>query len=103
MAKQFLPSVLTANDLVEGHSVFLCPEGWQPDIAQALVAVTPEQAEELLALGQRYVGENAVVGPYLIDVNLEDRAPVPVLRRERIRAAGVPSIPVSPALDRAAA
>lgn len=97
MAKQFLPKVLTANNLVEGHSVFLCAEGWHRDISRAMVSVTPEQAAELEALGNRHVRANQVVGPYLVEVQIGDGAPVPVLRREQIRAAGKPTIAVGPA------
>ena len=94
--------VLTANNLIEGHSVFLTAEGWHHDIAHSMVAVTPEQAEELEALGHRHVQSNEIVGPYLISVAVGDGAPVPMLRREQIRASGVPTIPVGPA-DRIAA
>ncbi|MEL7469038.1 MAG: DUF2849 domain-containing protein [Pseudomonadota bacterium] len=104
MAKQQHPMVLTANNLVEGHSVFLTPDGWHRDIARAMVAVTPEQAGELEALGKRHVTENEIVGPYLVDVMLGDAGPVPVQRREQIRAAGIPTIPVgNAARDRVAA
>ncbi len=98
MAKKFHPSVLTANNLVEGHSVFLSPEGWHTDIARAMLAVTPEQAAELEALGHRHVSANEVVGPYLVDVALGDGGPVPLLRREQIRASGIPTIPVGPSV-----
>ena len=97
MAKTFHPTVLTANDLVEGHSVFLSAEGWARDIARAMVAVTPEQAEELEALGARHLTDNQVVGPYLVDVVLDSGVPVPLGRREQIRADGVPTIPVGTA------
>ena len=93
MAKTFSPAVLTANNLAEGHSVFLAPDGWSRRIDAALVALTPDQAEELAALGNRFVNENEIVGPYLVDVAIEDGAPVPLLRRERIRADGRPSVP----------
>jgi hypothetical protein len=93
MAKTFNPAVLTANNLAEGHSVFLAAEGWSRRIDAALVALTPEQAEELAALGNRFVDANEIVGPYLVDVSLDDGAPVPLARRERIRAAGQPSVP----------
>lgn len=93
MAKTFVPAVLTANNLIEGYSVFLTPEGWGRNIATAMVAQTPEQADELAALGNRFVDENAIVGPYLVDVAIDDAGPVPVSRRERIRASGRPSIP----------
>jgi len=87
MAKQKHPQILTANDLIEGRSVFMSPEGWSTDVSRAMVSVTAEQAVELEALGARFVDRNAVVGPYLIDVGLETGAPVPLSRRERIRAA----------------
>ena len=92
MAKTFTPAVLTANNLAEGHSVFLAPEGWSRRIGMALVALTPEQAEELAALGNRFVQANEIVGPYLVDVAIEDGGPVPLLRRERIRADGRPTV-----------
>lgn len=91
MTKTFNPAVLTANNLVEGHSVFLAAEGWSRRIDRALVALTPEQAEELAALGSRFVDSNEIVGPYLVEVSLDGGAPLPLARRERIRAAGRPT------------
>lgn len=99
MAKTFMPAVLTANHLAEGHSVFLAPDGWSRRIEAALVALTPEQAEELAALGNRFVDANEIVGPYLVDVALEGGSPVPVLRRERIRADGRPTVPFGSLAD----
>lgn len=96
MAKQFHQKILTANNLVEGHSVFLSAEGWHRDISRAVVASTSEQAAELEALGSRHVTTNEIVGPYLVDVQIGDAAPVPVLRREQIRASGKPTIVVGP-------
>jgi hypothetical protein len=92
LAKSFTPAILTANHLAEGYSVFLAAEGWSRRIDAALVALTPEQAEELAALGSRFVEANEIVGPYLVDVALAGGAPVPLLRRERIRADGRPTI-----------
>lgn len=88
--------VVTANDLIEGHSVFLTPEGWNASIADAIVAVTPEQTAELEALANRHADENTIVVPYLIEVSIEKGRPVPVLRREQIRASGQPTIAVGP-------
>lgn len=92
MAKTFHPKVLTANDLIGGHSVFLTAEGWRPLIHDALVALTPEQATDLEQTAEPGVQQNEVIGPYLIDVSLHQTAPEPILRRERIRVAGRPSI-----------
>lgn len=92
MAKPFTSVILTANDLVEGHSVFLTSEGWARDAARALVAVTPEQAQELEALGARAIPGVQVVGAYLVEVSVETGAPVPLSRREQIRASGSPTV-----------
>ena len=104
MAKTFHPKVLTANDLIGGHSVFLTAEGWSPSIVDAMVAVTPDHAKELEASGNADVHENTVIGPYLVDVSMDGTAPQPLLRRERIRADGRPSIDFlgTPVLDHAA-
>ncbi|MEM7506775.1 MAG: DUF2849 domain-containing protein [Pseudomonadota bacterium] len=92
MAKPFTTSVITAHDLVEGHAVFLGPEGWTRDIAASMVALTAEQAEEFTALAQRHVDGNTVVEPYLIEVSLDGGSPFPIARREQIRASGEPTI-----------
>lgn len=94
MAKVFHPRILTANDLIEGVTVFLGAEGWNPRIDRALVAVTPEQAEELEALGLRHSDQHTVIGPYLIEVEIGTDGPVPLLRREQIRASGEPTIEI---------
>ena len=93
MAKGFRTSVVTANHLVEGHSVFLSPEGWHADIARAMIAFTREEAEELSALAERFVADNLIVGPYLVEVSTGTDGPVPLLRREQIRASGIPTVP----------
>ena len=103
MAKPFSPVVLTANDLTGGHAVFLTAEGWAPEIAKAMVAVIPDQAAELEALGARAIPGGAVVGAYLVEVSLDTGAPAPLSRREQIRATGRPTIPVGPEAESRAA
>ena len=102
MAKTFVPQVMTANDLVEGDSVFLSRSGWTRDIAAARVALNADEAELLARDGALGEVENKVVGPYSIDVTVEEGRPVPVLRRERIRADGAPTFAYAPAEARAA-
>jgi sulfite reductase (NADPH) hemoprotein beta-component len=94
MAKEFKPVIVTANDLIEGDSVFLGVLGWVRDIAEARVAMTADEASALEAAGVEGENGNLVVGPYLVEVALESGQPVPVLRREQIRADGIPTIPV---------
>ncbi len=93
MAKDFKPVVVTANDLIEGDSVFLGAFGWVRDIAEARVALTSDEAAVLEQAGIEGEDGNLVVGPYLIEVSVATGRPVPVLRREQIRASGVPTIP----------
>lgn len=96
MPKEFKPVVVTANDLIEGDSVFLAAHGWVREIRHARVARSQDEAAALEADGQAGEAGNVVVGPYLVEVSLETGHPVPVLRREQIRADGVPTIPVGP-------
>jgi len=106
MAKEFKPVVVTANDLVEGDSVFLGARGWVRDIREARVAATAEDAAVLEKDGAAGETGNLVVGPYLIEVSLDAGQPWPVLRREPIRAERAPTIPFgleAAALERVAA
>jgi len=105
MAKEFKPVVVTANDLIEGDSVFLGARGWVRDIAGARVALTMGEAAVLEQDGIAGEDGNLVVGPYLIEVSIATGRPVPLLRREQIRVSGVPTIPfgvAAPAERRAA-
>lgn len=106
MTKEFKPVVVTANDLVEGDSVFLAACGWVRDLRMARVARSADEAAAIEADGVAGETGNLVVGSYLIEVSLVSGVPVPVLRREQIRASGVPTIPfggeAAPAERRAA-
>ena len=93
MAKEFKPVIVTANDLIEGDSVFLGACGWMRDIRAARVAMSADEAKVLEADGMAGETGNLVVGPYLIEVSVATGQPVPVLRREQIRASGLPTIP----------
>ena len=93
MAKEFKPVVVTANDLIEGDSVFLGAFGWVRDIRMARVAMTADEAKVLETAGIEGEDSNLVVGPYLIEVSVATGTPVPLLRREQIRASGIPTIP----------
>ncbi len=105
MAKEFKTVVVTATDLIEVDSVFLGAFGWVRDIAEARVALTTDEAAVLEQAGIEGEDGNIVVGPYLIEVSTATGTPVPLLRREQIRASGVPTIPFgvpAPAERRAA-
>jgi hypothetical protein len=96
MAKAFIPTVFTANDLIEGDSVYLGPDGWVRDIAAADVAGNAEAAEVLAARAKAGEAANLVVGAYAVEVSLASGQPRPVLRREQIKASRATTMPVGP-------
>lgn len=84
-----LPLVLTANDLLSGHSVFHDGGAWVPRLADALVATEGAVADRLQATGLTSVARGDVVDPYLVTVTLDaEGRPTPKHYRERIRVSG---------------
>lgn len=79
--------IVTANDLLEGDVIFLNRAGgWTRNIALAAIAEDDAKASELLAQAQQPL---TVVGPYLVDVELDtDGRPAPLQFREVVRGAG---------------
>ncbi|MEX2518624.1 MAG: DUF2849 domain-containing protein [Paracoccaceae bacterium] len=90
MAKTFSPAILTANDLLDGDAVWWTGEAWSRAIGAALIAGTAEAAAALTAEAASPAHANAVVGPYLIDIE-PGAAPRPRVRREAIRAEREPT------------
>ena len=80
--------IVTANRLKDGRTVYLGESGWSESLEAAQVAGSAAAAKALLALAERSVARNEVVGPYLIEVVEEGAHLAPLQRRERIRAAG---------------
>ena len=90
MAKAFIPSVLTANHLLEGDAVWWTGKDWSRDLTKAEVVMTYEDATtilEMAATGASFEAE--VVGPYLVEIDVETRSPI--VRREAIRADRAPT------------
>lgn len=88
MAKVFKPKVVTANDLLLGDVIYLTATGtWARDHADALVARTQDEADELLA--QANAQQLTIVGPYLAEATLDvSGTPGPVHFREEFRTRG---------------
>jgi hypothetical protein len=91
MSKAFIPTlarpgVITANDLREGHNLWMCEDGWTPDPAQATLYEDEAIAELALlkAMGQ----SNVVVGPYLVEARRGPNGPEPTHFREAFRQTG---------------
>ena len=81
--------VLTANNLLSGEAVFLSEgELWTPAISDALIATSSDDEAWITAAGQRAVGAQIVVEPYLIDVERRAGAIMPVRLREQLRTLG---------------
>jgi sulfite reductase (NADPH) hemoprotein beta-component len=92
MSKSAELSVLTANRLGDGIVVFLDFEGaWNVNLAEAVVARSPDEVRALQDRGTYDAEHNLVVEPYLAEVREMAGGLVPIRYRERVRAAG-PSI-----------
>ena len=82
-----MPSVVTANRLLDGIVVYLAADGsWTEDIARANIANTEEETKALEAEGAEAVKARKVVAVYPMEVALHNGAVDPLSVRERIRA-----------------
>ncbi len=87
-----LPVILVASDLLEGDVVFATSNGWTRNPREALVARDDGAAQALEVLGTTAFLRAKVVGPYLVDVELDaEGLPVPRHYREILRTLG-PSV-----------
>ena len=86
MPRPFAPKIATANHLLEGDVVYFTDPGWSRTHADAAVALTPEEAEALLARASQE--PHLTVGVYLADADLSDGAPAPTHFREVFRTRG---------------
>lgn len=92
MAKQSEYKIVTANHLLEGHSVFLSEDGWTADHRQSRIAQGVDEAAALEAIGRADEDANHVVGVYLVDVSLDGGgSPEPIHYREKMRVRARPS------------
>jgi len=86
MTKVFKPKIISANDLFDGDVVYLDGDNnWTRRLAEAAVAMTTDAADALLASSDQPA---KVVGPYLLDVTLNDDGIQPNHFRERSRETG---------------
>jgi len=88
-----MPSVVTANMLRTGAVVYLSADGrWVEKLADATAADSTDARSELEKLALAAIERNEVTAVYAFDVAIEDGRPAPLSVRERIRAAGAPTI-----------
>lgn len=97
MAAESKLQVVTANRLKDGRVVYLAREGeWSRRVEDGWVGRDEAEVERLMALASDAVDRCRVVGPYPIDVIVEDGRIRPVRLREVIRAEG-PTVAAAPA------
>jgi hypothetical protein len=83
-----MPSVVTANRLIDGIVVYLASDGgWTEEIGRARLAETEEGTKALEAEAAKDVALRKVVAVYPMAVALHDGTVDPLSVRERIRAA----------------
>ena len=83
-----MPSVVTANRLIDGIVVYLAKDGgWTEEIDRARLAETEDEVKALEAEAAKDVAARKVVAVYPMDVAIRDGTVDPLSVRERIRAA----------------
>jgi hypothetical protein len=83
-----VPSVVTANRLVDGIVVYLAPDGsWTEQIDRARIAETEDEVKALEEQAAADVKARKVVAVYAMDVAVNGGTVDPLSVREKIRAA----------------
>ncbi len=88
-----MPSVVTANVLRTGVVAYLKDDGtWADNLADATPAADDETRAKLEKLALGAVERSEVTAVYAFDVAIVDGRPSPLSVREKIRAAGAPTV-----------
>ncbi|MET0870117.1 MAG: DUF2849 domain-containing protein [Methyloceanibacter sp.] len=83
-----MPSVVTANRLIDGIVVYLASDGgWTEEIGRARLAETEDEVKALEAEAAKDIAARKVVAVYPMEVAVRDGTVDPLSVRERIRAA----------------
>lgn len=87
MSRKFTPKVITANDLLEGDTIWLTEDDrWSRHMAEAELIDDEAHAQIRLLFAE---GQHAqIVGPYLADAKAGDNGPEPTHFRETFRTRG---------------
>lgn len=92
MSSRFTPSVVTANDLMEGDVVYLTATGaWSRRLRDAQLFTDEEPAQD--ALGSAQAQPDRLVGAYLAPAHKGPDGPKPAHFREAFRARGPSNYP----------
>ena len=88
-----MPSVVTANVLRTGAVVYLKDDGtWVEKLADSSPATDADARTVLEKLALAAVERSEVTAVYAFDVAIVDGRPAPLSVREKIRAAGAPTV-----------
>lgn len=79
--------MVTAQWLLGGESIYWTGSAWSENFTDGSIHADQPAADAALEAVQRFVKDRIVVGPYLIEVELDSDGPKPTSARERIRAA----------------
>lgn len=87
MTTEHTHQIVSANDLLNGHVIYLTDQDdWSRHPDQAAIFQAGAAAEA--ALAQANQSPERAVGPYLIDVSIDDDHSLPTHHREVIRRNG---------------
>ena len=82
------PSMVTANRTWDGAVIYRTAEhGWSPDLVDAAVVRTSDEARELLA--ESVADDVGAIGAYIAPVEIKSGAVKPGNLREHIRSEGL--------------
>jgi hypothetical protein len=87
--------MLTAQWLLGGESIYWTAAGsWSENFSDGAILADPASADAALAAAAEFVKQRRIVGPYLIEVEVDASGPRPISARERIRAAHNATFPI---------
>lgn len=87
MSRNFTPKVVTANALIEGDVVYMCPQGqWTRFLHEAELITEEDRAGQLLKAAEAQ--RQTIVGAYLADAKAGPNGPEPTHFRETFRTRG---------------
>jgi Protein of unknown function (DUF2849) len=82
------PSMVTANRAWDGAVIYRTAEhGWSPDLADAAIVRTSDEARDLLA--ESVADDVGAIGAYIAPVEIKSGAVKPGNLREHIRSEGL--------------
>lgn len=92
MPARFAPSIVTANDLIDGDVIYLtAADRWSRDISDA--ELIDDEAHAQIRLLFAASQKNVVVGAYLAEAEATPSGPAPKHFREAFRAKGPSNYP----------